>query len=94
MKTFPMNQLAGAELTNWQSYEEFQRCIYRLEKQLMIRIAKHLLAESEAGNRSRRDSNAQVKIAYILVDFIGSNIQLFHRYHLRELAGYFRLVFL
>jgi hypothetical protein len=22
MKAFPMNQLAGAELTNWQSYEE------------------------------------------------------------------------
>jgi hypothetical protein len=25
MKAFPKNQLAGAELTNWQSYEEFQR---------------------------------------------------------------------
>jgi hypothetical protein len=30
--------------------------------------------------------NAQVKAACILVDFIGSSIQLFHRYHLHVIV--------
>jgi hypothetical protein len=59
-----------------------------------MKYAKHSFAEPEAGRRSRRDGNAQVETVCILVDFIGSNIQLFHRYHLHELAGHLRLVFL
>jgi hypothetical protein len=39
-------------------------------------------------------SNAQVEAACILVNFIGSSIQLFHRFHLHELADHSRLVFL
>jgi hypothetical protein len=61
---------------------------------LHTKYANHSFAEPEAGRKSRRDSNAQVKIACILVDFIGSSIQLFHKYHLHELAGHYRLVFL
>jgi hypothetical protein len=56
--------------------------------------AKHSFAEPKVGSRSRRDGNAQVEAACILVDFIGSSIQLFHRYYLHELAGHPRLVFL
>jgi hypothetical protein len=58
------------------------------------KYAKHSFAKSEAGNRSRRDGNAQVKAACILVNFIGSSIQLFLRFHLHELADHSRLVFL
>jgi hypothetical protein len=41
---------------------------------LHIKYAKHSFAEPEAGRRSRRDGNAQVEAACILVDFIGSSI--------------------
>jgi hypothetical protein len=58
------------------------------------KYANHSFAEPEAGRRSKRDGNAQVEAACILVDFIGSSIQLFHRYYLHELAGHYRLVFL
>jgi hypothetical protein len=61
---------------------------------LHTKYANHSFAEPEAGRKSRRDGNAQVEAACILVDFIGSSIQLFHRYHLHELAGHYRLVFL
>jgi hypothetical protein len=58
------------------------------------KYAKHSFAEPEAGRKSRRDGNAQVEAACILVNFIGSSIQLFHRFHLHELADHSRLVFL
>jgi hypothetical protein len=35
------------------------------------KYANHSFAEPEAGRKSRRDSNAQVEVACILVDFIG-----------------------
>jgi hypothetical protein len=38
------------------------------------KYAKHSFAKPETGSKSRRDNNAQVKAACILVDFIGSNI--------------------
>jgi hypothetical protein len=59
-----------------------------------IKYANHSFAESETGRRSRRDGNTQVEVACILVDFIGSSIQLFHRYYLHELADHARLIFL
>jgi hypothetical protein len=46
---------------------------------LHTKYADHSFAESETGRKNRRDSNAQVKTACILMDFIGSSIQLFHR---------------
>jgi hypothetical protein len=58
------------------------------------KYAKHSFAEPEAGSRSRRDGNAQVEAACILVNFIGSSIQLFHRFYLHELADHSRLIFL
>jgi hypothetical protein len=42
----------------------------------------------------KKCNNAQVEAACILVDFIGSSIHLFHRFHLHELADHPRLVFL
>jgi hypothetical protein len=47
---------------------------------LHTKYANHSFAEPEAGRKSRRDGNAQAEAACILVDFIGSSIQLFHRY--------------
>jgi hypothetical protein len=44
---------------------------------LHIKYANHLFAEPETGRKSRRDGNAQVKIACILVDFIRSTFNCF-----------------
>jgi hypothetical protein len=44
---------------------------------LHTKYANHSFAKSEAGRKSRRNGNAQVKAACILVDFIGLTFNCF-----------------